>query len=364
MVRDRWYEGAHLHGHQALGDLRLVNGETLALLAGDAALGAFALEDLRFLDIEATGLGGAGAMVFLVAVGRWTAEGFLLRQYLAPSPPAEGPLLRALVADCRASGGACVLVTYNGATYDGPMLDARGVLHRLRTGFQQMEHVDLLKSVRRGLGDALRPHRLAHIESTLLGVVRDEDEVAGPDVPGWYFRFLRTGDARMLTPIVDHNADDVLSLAAMMARLATVLGETAPATGFEHLLVGRLYARAQQYEPALVHLDKARAAVASTTTRDLVALQMAAVLKRSGRRSDAVPLWEEVARGQVASAVAFIELAKHHEHQLRNFVGALEMVDRAIARQGTSAALLHRRNRLLRRLRSGAPSPTPATTIG
>jgi uncharacterized protein YprB with RNaseH-like and TPR domain len=202
LVRDRRFGPEYCHGDHALGDLARVDGDLLAVLAGDPDLHATPLESLRFIDLEATGLAGAGAMVFLVAVGQWTGSEFLLRQYLAPSPAAEGDLLRRLVADCLAGGHAPVLVSYNGSVYDAPLLDARGTMHRIRAGFEVHPHLDLLKSVRRGLRDALRPHRLAHIEAAMLGVVRHEDEVGGADVPGWYFRFLRTGDSRMLTPVV------------------------------------------------------------------------------------------------------------------------------------------------------------------
>lgn len=359
-MRERVYSASYAHGDQELGAIEHAGGALFALLAGEEELAGAALEDLVFLDIEATGLGGAGAMVFLVAVGRWRAGEFVLRQYLAPSPAAEAGLLRGLVADCRATAGEPVLVTYNGSTYDAPMLDARGTVHRLRTGFDGMAHLDLLKSVRRGIRDALRPHRLAHIEAVLLGVSRPDDEVSGADVPGWYFRFLRTGDTRMLTPIVEHNAADVLSLAALVARLGGVEGRTVQGTYLERLLLGRLHARSGDVARALPHLTAARGGTPGVGLRDLVAMEAARLLRRAGRRDEAMALWREVSTGGVDAAAALIEMAKHHEHQERDVTRALDAVERAIGLRGEEPALLHRRDRLLRKAVGSRTGSSPA----
>ncbi|MGE0134762.1 MAG: ribonuclease H-like domain-containing protein [Dehalococcoidia bacterium] len=359
LVRERVYPGSYVHGEHVLEALGAVDGRLCALLGGDDELVRAHVADLVFLDIEATGLGGAGAMVFLVAMGQWDGAAFRLRQYLAPSPPAEGGLLRRLVADCHAGSREPVLVTYNGATYDAPMLDARGTMHRLRMGFEGMAHLDLLKTVRRGMRDALRPHRLSHIEAVLLGVQRPEGEVSGADVPGWYFRFLRTGDTRMLAPIVEHNAVDVLSLAGLLARLGAVHGRIEEGSDLERLLLGRLHAHQGREDEARQHLEAAHVQARSATLRHTLAMELARLLRRAGRRSEAAVLWREVAAGDVAASAALVELAKHHEHQERDLDAALMAVERALALRGRDPPLLHRRARLLRKaaVRPGAPVP-------
>ncbi|MFN8584556.1 MAG: ribonuclease H-like domain-containing protein [Dehalococcoidia bacterium] len=355
LMREREYPAEYLHGAQSLGGGD-IDGELLALLGGGEELARATAGDLVFLDIEATGLGGAGAMVFLVASGRWESGGFRLRQYLAPAPPAEAGLLRQVIAACRTGSAEPVLVTYNGTTYDAPMLDARGTMHRLRMGFDAMSHLDLLKTVRRGIRDALRPHRLSHIEAVLLGLRRPEGEVSGADVPGWYFRFLRTGDARMLTPIVEHNAADVLSLAALLTRLAAVHGRAEEGGHLERLLLGRLRARQGRIEEALAHLEAARGLTKSVGLRHTVAMESARLLRRAGRRLEAAALWREVAGGEVAAGAALVELAKHHEHHERDLERALAAVERALALRGPEPALLHRRQRLLRKTAVAAAS--------
>lgn len=353
LARERYYEPPFVHGDQGLGALERVEGDLLALLGGDESLAGARGGDLVFLDIEATGLSGTGAIVFLVAVGHWERGGFRLRQYLAPSPAVEGILLGRVIADCASAGDDPVLVSYNGATYDAPMLDARGTMHRLRTGFEGMRHLDLLRAVRRGLRDALRPHRLSHIEAVLLGVSRNESDVPGANVPGWYFAFLRTGDTRMLDPIVEHNAADVLSLAGLLARFSEVHADGPAGNYLERLLLGRLYARQGRHEEALAHLEAAREQSASVGLRHIVAMESARLLRRAGRRLDAAVLWREVAGGEVAAGAALVELAKHHEHHERDLGRALAAVERAIALRGPEPALVHRRQRLLRKAAGG-----------
>ncbi|MCC6236105.1 MAG: ribonuclease H-like domain-containing protein, partial [Dehalococcoidia bacterium] len=123
----------HVVGSQPLASLYAAGAEELSLLTADLAEEARAsdvLSRLLFLDIETTGLGGAGAMVFLVAIGHVEEGTLRMRQYLAESPAEEAALLEALVEDVHASIPRPILVTYNGRTFDAPMLDARATMHR------------------------------------------------------------------------------------------------------------------------------------------------------------------------------------------------------------------------------------------
>ena len=307
-------------GEQPLDELRHAEGDPLTVLARDEEVADAGLDELLFLDIETTGLGGAGAMAFLVAIARIedSFDGPLLRltQYLAPSPPDEAALLELLLEDIDPPGADPVLVTYNGRTFDAPFLDGRATMHRMRGGFDALRHVDLLHASRTVYRGALRDCRLATVEAEVMHLARHEDEVAGAQVPSWYFRFLRSGDARALWPIVEHNAVDVISLAALTGRLAAMLRERTEATGAEALGMGR--------------------------------------------RPLAEPLWIEVAtNGRSGVITAWTELAKYYEHECHEFVRALEAVDAAIdhveatiarhdpiAAERHRAALHHRRERV------------------
>lgn len=342
-------DATHIHGTTSLAPLATLDTATpelLTLLGGSVELRGARVADLLFLDIETTGLSGAGAVAFLVTTAHLATDGLHVRQYLAGSPADEPALLTRLVADIRASHDEPVLATYNGRAFDAPFLDQRATMHRLRGGFEVMPHLDLLAPVRRGFRGLLPSCRLAAIEERFLGVTRPAHEVAGGDVPTWYFRFLRTQDARHLVPLVTHNADDVLSLAALLARFAAIeAGDDG--SGFEHLALGRLHARAGGTDAAHRHLEASRARLAPSIARDECLFALATLHRRGGRGDLAVPLWAEIAaRPDAPAARALVELAKHLEHRARDPERALAHVERAIATAGATPALLRRRDRL------------------
>ncbi|MEX2373009.1 MAG: ribonuclease H-like domain-containing protein, partial [Dehalococcoidia bacterium] len=294
----------HLVGEQPLRDIAHVSPETYALLAPHEGVEDVALGELLFLDIESTGLGGAGAMAFLVATGRFeeragidgsAGPAFVLRQYLATSPPEEGAVLAALLEDADVRGGEPVLVTYNGRGFDAPMLDGRATMHRQRAGFDALRHVDLLAPMRTGLRGAMESCRLCVVETDVLGLTRPPGEVSGADVPGWYFRFLRSRDARLLAPIVEHNALDVVSLAAILARFGALLAEQRAPAPLDSVALGRLHAARGDHERAAAHLERAVAVLPPCGARDDTLLRLATAHRRSGRRDLAVPLWQEAA---------------------------------------------------------------------
>lgn len=359
-VRHDAFDLTHEHGTTPLAPLAAASPALLTLLGG-IEVDDVSVDDLLFLDIETTGLGGAGAMVFLVTTA-WLAKGRLqLRQYLACSPADEAALLTRLLADIRASHGSPVLVTYNGRAFDAPMLDQRATMHRLRGGFEAMPHLDLLTPVRRGFRGVLPSCRLAVIEERLLGVTRPSHEVSGGDVPTWYFRYLRTQDARNLTPLVTHNADDVLSLAALLSRFVT-LDAACLGSGLEHLALGRLHAAAGSAEPATRHLDAARDRLAPSVARDECLFALATLHRRAQRGDLALPLWHEIAARPGAPATrALVEIAKHLEHTERDYLGALGYIERAIEAVGLAPALLRRRDRLARK--AGYSSPITIATV-
>lgn len=358
-----------------LGDLPGLAGAPLVRLAPDAEIEDAAIEELLFLDIETTGLGGAGAMAFLVATGRVEGAEFVLRQYVAPSPPAEASLLEALIEDAGLRDGDPVLVTYNGRMFDAPMLDGRATMHRQRGGFEALRHVDLLMPARIAYRGLLPSCRLVELEYALLGMTRPPSEASGAEAPGWYFRFLRTGDARMLIPIIEHNERDVVALAALTARLAVLAqpraggtGEQGAADGVHALAAGRLLARRGEREAARDLLERAVSTLRHPAREVEALMRLATLHKAGGRRDLAAPLWHRVAERPDAPAQrAFQELAIYYERHARDLPAALAVIDRALAHAERLArldaaraarwqeALLLRRSRVHSRLERSTP---------
>ena len=329
--REIHYPLSHQVGAQPLADLAHARTDALSLLAPDEHLRDVEPAELLFLDIETSGLGGAGAMTFLVATGRVEGDEFVLRQYLALSPAEEAALLEALLEDTRIAELDPVLATYNGRRFDAPLLDERATMHRRRAGFDSLRQLDLLLPVRTAFRGLLASCRLAVVEAELLGLSRPPGEVPGAEAPAWYFRYLRSGDAACLLPLIAHNELDVVSLAALAGRLAAVLDGAREAAGRDALAIGRLL-MARRHHRAAACLDRVLCDLGPSHDRDEALSRRAVLHKRAGRHDLARPLWEELAvRREPGALRALVELAMYHEHQLRDFARASALVKRALS---------------------------------
>jgi uncharacterized protein YprB with RNaseH-like and TPR domain len=317
---ERSYAPGHRHGSICVADsLPPQEGwSRLGLLAGAECRG-----NLLFVDLETTGLaGGAGSYAFLVGCGWFERGRFHIRQFLLSSFASERALLEAVTDLARA---ADALVTYNGKSFDLPLIDTRYALNRLPPPFEGMPHVDMLHHARRlwyGHDDG---HRLSGLESSLLGHEREGD-VPGFEIPSRYFHYVRTGDARRLGPVLEHNRRDLLSLALLTARAAQLLDEgvAAATTAREALGIGRLYERSGMTADALACFVRAADMGPGVCAE---ALHAHAVLLRRLRRYDAaaeawqrlLDLGDSPPRLQREAAEA---LAVHHEHRLRSLPSA------------------------------------------
>lgn len=357
LIVHRSYPPGHRHGSISVADsLPPDEGwSRLALLAGTACSGR-----LLFVDLETTGLaGGAGSYAFLVGCG-WFGNGrFHVRQFLLSSFASERVLLEA-VRDV--AGDVDAVVTYNGKTFDLPLIETRYALNRLTTPFAEMPHVDMLHHARRLWHAADEGHRLCSLESSLLGHDRQGD-VPGFEIPARYFHFVHTGDARPLGAVLEHNRLDLLSLALLTARAAQLLedGATGAATAREAYGMGRLYERSGMTADALACFT--RAAEMDTSVR-AESLHAHAVLLRRLRRYDAAAtVWQQLL--EIAECPSRLEreaaeaLAVHHEHRLRSFLSAKGLAMRSLMVDSTTtrrAATEHRLARLDRKLARVEPA--------
>lgn len=387
--REVTYPLEHVAGHQRLGDITALSPETLRLLAPEEGIEDAAIGDLYFLDIETTGLGGAGAIAFLVAAGRFDVDdegaptAFVLSQYLAESPPEEAALLEALIEDARFRDEP-VLVTYNGGTFDAPMLDGRATMHRKRGGFEGLRQLDLLRPARTSYRGLLRNCKLATMEHELLGMTRPSEDVPGAEVPHWYFRFLRTGDHRMLNPIVEHNELDIVGMVGLLAWHVMHLDGGREPSERDALAVGRLLVARGDDERAAPFLERAVAEAEGGTSeagatadesrtdetiaagrrasalrartgrtvyrpgvhrhvqpgppsvREEALLRLAALRKRAGARELAAQLWHQALDLPARAPLEpLIELAMYYEHQCKDFDRAIAHADQAAAHVAT-----------------------------
>lgn len=298
---------------------------------------AFDPEKCLFLDTETTGLsGGAGTVAFLVGVGFieggcLTVEQYLMRDY------ADEPELLDRLAN-RMDGFDCVC-TFNGRTFDMPLLEARFTMARMRHRWRALENLDLLPPARRTWKLRLGSCRLARVEELALGMPRGDD-LPGSEAPERFFEFLRTGDLSLLDAVVEHNRQDVASLAALLVRLCEIYAEPEKLSERrDQYSVGRALERQGELRPAR-ELYRASAVPAPAGTlaslRDERVAGMAnwrvyLIARRSndvGGMRDA--LEQMLARGQ-SPCEAHVELAKLYEHRLRDFARALDHARKARA---------------------------------
>lgn len=188
--------------------------------------GAFAREDvlpaagLLFFDTETTGLaGGTGTRAFMIGASDFVPQGLRVRQLLIAHLAAERAMLDAFTGWLRPGTR---LVSYNGRCYDAPLLITRYRLARRGNPLQDLPHLDLLYPTRRRYRGVWENCRLATIERRALDIVR-EDDLPGSEAPAAWLGYLRGGSSELLCRVAEHNFQDVVTLARLLAHLS-VLG--------------------------------------------------------------------------------------------------------------------------------------------
>ncbi len=327
------------HGGVPLAEALSLDRRHLATLALDDGLGDLDLSRAVFIDTETTGLGlGTGTYVFLVGLGFFEGGDYVTRQYFLRDLDEEPAFLTALQADLDRFEA---IVTFNGKAFDLPLLENRFVLSRRRPRLPDDRHLDLRHAAARLWRERLTSCSLSSLESGILGFAREGD-VPGELIPLLYFDYLHSGDARIIEPVFTHNRADILSLTALTVKAVAVvadpLGDAAsdPADRFS---VARLLERLNRLEDSLACYELALAAGPAPTTREKAARHLARLYKRVGRFEQAVGVWRRLVQEPGWTVHAHVELAKYYEHRTRDYDQAIAVVQAALDRLATGAAL-------------------------
>jgi hypothetical protein len=294
-----------------------------------------------FMDTETTGLaGGSGTVAFLLGLGLPEPDGLRVRQYLLTRYAGEAALLEGAAADLAGCGA---LVTYNGRSFDGPLLATRCRLARRADPFAEPGHLDLLGPVRAAFGKAWPGCRLATAEARLLGLHRRGD-LPGSEAPAAWIAWLQRRDPRLLEGVLRHNHLDIVSLAALLPRLHGVYREPATHGDCDVAAVARHHRRQGRGEEAYGQLRGARHRL------DIPGrLELAREARRRREWALATEIWRELARDDHPEALE--ALAKYHEHRRGDVAEALRLTRRLLSMN--SGAERHRRREA--RLRTKQP---------
>lgn len=349
---DRHWPAHHRHGTADVGALSELPRDLLEALVNEPGV-TVPPERWAFLDTETSGLsGGAGSFAFLVGVGGITANGFVLKQFFMRDHGEEPSMLKALSAYLDQFD---LLVTYNGRTFDQPLLETRYRLQRIPEPFPRLKHVDLLYSARRLWRLALESCRLQELEQRILGVERHGD-VDGQFIPNLYFDYLRTGNFAPLQPVISHNAVDILSLACLTAIVPVAFREPQRLTsGAEMVGLARWFRNEGRIDEALLLMRQALQRPMADPLVYETLWHVADIERKLERHAAAVAVWTELSTIRNPWQAQSLErLAIHYEHREKNLAMAFEMTLAAQVIED-SEALKKRAARLQRKVTSPKP---------
>lgn len=315
---------------------------------------ARSLEDILVFDLETTGLGRGGIFAFMIGLGYFEQGQYIVEQVFLPDPDAEINSFDRIMELLKTKS---LLVTFNGKTFDVPVLESRLLYHQIWLNIRQMEHLDLLHIARRLWKNKLPSCALETIEFYILGHIRDKElDIEGGDIPQTYFHYLMSGDPELIRRIFVHNHHDILHTGAL---LALICNSTAypPPSGFDiridYHALARLYLSQKQAETAkriLIDL-LATGMVTAEITTDL------GLLYKQEKDFEAALDSFEIASG-LASRIGMLELCKLQENYQKDYTTALEtskrleqyLLSRPLVDSKALALLQKRQNRLQQKI--------------
>ena len=287
------------------------------------------IEDILFLDTETTGLmGGTGTIAFLVGVGWWERDAFQWRQYLLPDFVTEAAMLEDLAG---LAEGFQVVMTFNGASFDLPLIRTRALMNRVPDPCAALVSWDLLVPGRRLWGMTLPDCRQQTLERHLLNMERTVDDIEGSLIPQVWFDFLKEGRSDMMARVLHHNQRDLVGMAGLFAevlsRARRLVEVDAAGTWREAWALGRIAERRRCGEAAQRWMLAATEGEAAAPEAALGEARFVAdavrILKRGAR-------WETVRRLLAGCLRAGLDEAWVHREAAILFEHRLELLDEAL----------------------------------
>lgn len=345
LIRETAFPLDHRHGQVPLKEARACSPAALKLLMHSPPG-----EDIQpwqglYLDLETTGLaGGTGTWAFLLGAGWVEDNQFRLRQYFLRRPSEEQAMLYHFT---RSFEHFQTLITFNGKSFDLPLVHTRQVLTKVQPPLSPSTHIDLFHCARRLWKERLPSCSLQSLEQHLLQLTREGD-IPGEEIPAVYFDYLRRGNTDRLKQIFEHNCLDILTMASLLGLMGKIqqedyLDNALPQDCFT---MGMLFDKAGQREKAERFLLQAYWD-GSPTLQNKALRTLGIFYKQLGHWEQSAACWEHLIQEGKKDLTAYIELAKLYEHRLKDIPKALR-----ITRLALEAALK-------RRQMGGCPTEVP-----
>ncbi len=281
-------------------------------------------EDVLFLDTETTGLsGGVGTIAFQIGVGYFTASGFVVEQFLMHDYPEEAEMLGLLNSLMKRFS---ILCTFNGRTFDVPLLKSRFLMNRIQSPNIPETHADVLYPARRLWKLRLKNCRLGNLEEQLLHVQR-EDDLPGALVPQTYFQYLKDGDFGPLQKILEHNKQDIVSLAQLFYFMCRQVDQPESISeGADLFSLARAMEKGGQRDKAMrCYKLSAECGMLGPSYQAMARLE-----KRDGNIEAAIRLYQSMLMQGKEPVAACEALAKLYEHRLKDIPGAISYTRQAL----------------------------------
>lgn len=289
------YPFDHFHGKVALSRLSPADLQSLVALMREKAV-VPQRNRILFLDTETTGVqGGTGICPFLVGLGYFVDDDFHIVQLFIRDFDEEPSMLFALGRLLEAFD---LVVTYNGAAFDIPLLETRFTLARLDSPFAHMPHFDLLFTARRLWRNGHGSCRLAALERELLAFMRGPD-IPGAMIPRAYFDYLQRRANPTFRSIFTHNVDDVLSLAALTVHACDrVVFQPAPLDEpLDLYSLARIFERSADWNRSIRLYEMARAGGVQEPVQQKILERLAILYRRTGEYEAALAMLEQALPG-------------------------------------------------------------------
>lgn len=330
-------------------------------LSGTHPVENFDLQHTLFIDLETSGIaGGSGTFAFLVGLGHLEWDHIVVRQYLLPDFQYEWLLLKHVENSFVSFKN---LATYNGKSFDIPLLRNRFVLNRMDTQIDQLCHIDFLHLARRIWKRRLAGCDLKNLEYVILGKERNRD-IPGELIPQIYFEYIRKRKAALLEQVFEHNFYDVCHMILLAIQIGLIVSDPFKYLHHEEDLfsIARYYYRRHLYEAAQPIFQQLLEFTQNPQLKIESLFFLSMLHKHRRQYQQSSELFHQLLATQKDHATAIEELAKYYEHKEKNYQAALELVNKALdhinllEQLGKESSLLayknslhHRRDRLERR---------------